>query len=1013
MKRSRLGLPPHAFLLSAICSACCLSLVASPSCAQGPAKGSPKDRAKIEFATQIEPIFAQHCLKCHGGKDSQSGLRLDSLGAILKGGDRGAAVVPGNAAKSLLVKALQGEGDLTPMPAEAPRLSKETIARVVRWINEGATGPAESTVGPRPTHWAFVPVAHPRVPAMAPDDRPGNPIDAFIRQRLAFERLAPSPEADRSTLIRRLSFDLRGLPPSPDEVEEFQRDARPDGYERLVDRMLASPAYGERWGRHWLDQARYADSNGYTVDSPRQIWRYRDWVIAATNADVPFDRFALEQLAGDLLPKPTPDELVATGFHRNTLTNEEGGVDKEQFRVESVIDRVNTTGTVFLGLTVGCAQCHQHKFDPISQRDYYNLFAIFNNCDEPALQVATADQASQLKRLTREIAKAERPLVEYDRALRSRQTAWEQTIAARPPVNWETAALSTVRTEKGTQLNPVGDGSLVVDFSVPANDTYHLEFDVPSGKVDAIRLEALTHPSLPLSGPGRSDATGNFVLSEFEVNARPLAGSAIRGWMPIKLAAAVADHSQEGYPAAFAVDGDRSTGWAIGTKFGNPHIPRELMVIPRNPIRMAGGVRLKVVLRHEHSEPNYLVGCVRLSTAVGPVEALQVPNSIRGLALVPANKRTRQQRAELSAAFYETDVTRRPLGARVAVLKSQKAALDRRVPTTLVLSERKIPRDSHVLIRGDFLRLGAVVTGGVPEFLPPLPPSKERPTRIDLARWLFDPANPLTARVTVNRAWEHFFGTGLVDTENDFGTQGSRPTHPALLDWLAGELVRRGWSQKSLHRLIVTSATYRQSSELREDLIVRDPGNRWLARQSRLRLEAESVRDAALTASGLLCRKIGGPSVHPPQPEGFFVITQQKKAWPESQGADRYRRGMYTYFWRSSPYPMLPTFDAPDGNTTCTRRNRSDTPLQALTLANDRVFVEMSDGLAARILREAGGDHRAQIRRAFLVCLAREPSAAEADRLGTFLAAQTGPPSEAWRAAARVLLNLDEFITRE
>ena len=318
-----------------------------------------------------------------------------------------------------------------------------------------------------------------------------------------------------------------------------------------------------------------------------------------------------------------------------------------------------------------------------------------------------------------------------------------------------------------------------------------------------------------------------------------------------------------------------------------------------------------------------------------------------------------------------------------------------------------------MLIRGDFLRLGAVVTGGVPEFLPPLPPSKERPTRIDLARWLFDPANPLTARVTVNRAWEHFFGTGLVDTENDFGTQGSRPTHPALLDWLAGELIRRNWSQKSLHRLIVTSATYRQSSELRDDLLQRDPGNRWLARQSRLRLEAESVRDAALTASGLLCRKIGGPSVHPPQPEGFFVITQQKKAWPESQGADRYRRGMYTYFWRSSPYPMLPTFDAPDGNTTCTRRNRSDTPLQALALANDRVFVEMADGLAARIMHEAGGDHRAQIRRAFLVCLAREPSAAEADRLGTFLAAQTGPPSEAWRAAARVLLNLDEFITRE
>ncbi len=518
---------------------------------------------------------------------------------------------------------------------------------------------------------------------------------------------------------------------------------------------------------------------------------------------------------------------------------------------------------------------------------------------------------------------------------------------------------------------------------------------------------------MPLSGPGRSDATGNFVLSEVEVNARRLAGNAAQSWTPIKLAAAVADHSQDGYPAAFAIDGNRSTGWAIGTKVGSAHVPRELVVLPEHPIRMPGGVRLEVVLRHEHAERNYLIGCLRLSTAVGPVESLKIPNSIRRLAQVPAKSRSRQQRAELAAAFYETDVSRAPLASRIAALKSKKAALERLVPTTLVLKERKTPRESHVLIRGDFLRLGAVVTGGVPEFLPPLPPSKERPTRRDLARWLFDPANPLTARVTVNRAWQHFFGTGLVDTENDFGTQGSHPTHPELLDWLAGEFLRRDWSQKSLHRLIMTSATYRQSSDLRDDLLARDPNNRWLARQSRIRLEAESVRDAALAASGLLCPKIGGPSVHPPQPEGFYVITQQKKAWPETRGPDRFRRGMYTYFWRSSPYPMLPTFDAPDGNTTCTRRSRSDTPLQALTLANDRVFVEMADGLAERILRETGSDRRAQIQRAFLVCLSREPSRAETNRLGAFLDAQTGPPSKAWRAAARVLLNLDEFITRE
>ncbi|HET6328498.1 MAG TPA: DUF1549 and DUF1553 domain-containing protein, partial [Planctomycetaceae bacterium] len=812
----------------------------------------------------------------------------------------------------------------------------------------------------------------------------------------------------------------RGLPPSPEEVDAFRRDSLPGAYERLVDRMLASLAYGERWGRHWLDQARYADSNGFTIDSARPIWKYRDWVIEAINADLPFDRFAVEQLAGDLLPDHRPEQLVATGFHRNTLTNEEGGVDKEQFRVEAVIDRVNTTGTVFLGLTVGCAQCHQHKYDPISQRDYYNLFAIFNNCDEPTYQVATADQAAQLTRLTRQIADAEKPLIEHDRGLRAKQSAWEQQITARPPVSWTPAVPKAVHTEKGTQLNPVGDGSLIVDFSVPANDTYHIEFDVPSGEVDAVRLEALTHASLPLSGPGRSDATGNFVLSEFELNVRPLASSPTASgtaWRSVKLAAAIADHAQDGYPAAFAIDGDRSTGWAIGLRGGNPHIDRELIVIPKEPIQVPGGARLEVVLRHDHAEANFLIGRLRLSTTQattnGMPEALRVPNSMRALALIPTKMRTKQQRAELAAAFRETDEARGPLAARVAALKARKATLERVVPTTLVLNERKVPRESRVLIRGDFLRLGAQVTGGVPEFLPPLPARRERPSRLDLARWLFDPANPLTARVTVNRAWQHFFGAGLVDTENDFGTQGSRPTHPVLLDWLAAELIHRRWSIKSLHRLIVTSATYRQSSELRDDLLARDPTNRWLARQSRLRFEAETVRDAALATSGLLSRKIGGPSVYPPQPEGIFVVTQQKKAWPESRGADRYRRGMYTYFWRSSPYPMLPTFDAPEGNTTCTRRNRSNTPLQALTLANDRVFVDIALGLANRIVREAGSDRRAQVRRAFAICLSREPSPAEEARLTAFLAAQTGDKAQAWHAAARVLMNLDEFITRE
>ncbi len=986
----------------------------------------------VDFVTQVQPVFKSHCIKCHGPSESQSGLRLDGFALARKGGDRGSAVIPGQADKSLLYQVLTGQGDVTPMPAEAPRLAKDKIALIQRWIDEGAKGPADDPLQPDvKKHWAFEPIRRPRVPRPKQDAALDNPIDAFIRARLEAEHLAPSPEADRSTLIRRLSLDLRGLPPRPDEVEAFHHDSAPGAYERLVDRMLASPAYGERWGRHWLDQARYADSNGFTIDSPRSIWKYRDWVISAINDDLPFDQFATEQLAGDLLPGRTPEEIVATGFHRNTLVNEEGGVDKEQFRVEAVMDRVNTTGAVFLGLTVGCAQCHHHKFDPISQRDYYNLFAIFNNCEEPTFAVPTAAQARRLTKIKQQIAEAEKPLAVHDRGLMASLPAWEQQVSARPPVRWTVLEPAAVRTEKGAVLNPLGDHSLVVDFSVPANDTYHIEADVPAGEITAIRLEALTHMSLPLSGPGRSDATGNFVLSEFELRAKPLQAAAAAGtaWQTVKLVAAVADHAQEGFPASHAIDGNQATGWSIGTKVGSPHVDRELIVFPSEPIRNPGGTRLEVILRQDHSEPNFLIGRLRLSTASGPADALRVPNSIRAVALLPRAKRTKGQRAELAAAFRETDRDRAPLAARVADLKAQRDALERAVPTTLVMREESHPRESHILIRGDFLRTGARVTGGVPAFLPPLREKTQRPTRLDLARWLFDPANPLTARVTVNRMWQHFFGAGLVDTENDFGMQGSPPTHPELLDWLSAEIVQRGWSRKSLHRLIVTSATYRQSSFVRDDLREVDPNNHLLARQSRVRLEAEIVRDAALAASGLLSDKIGGPSVYPPQPEGIFVVTQQKKAWPESTGADRYRRGMYIHFWRSSPYPMLPTFDAPEGNTTCTRRTRSNTPLQALTLANDHVFLEIAEALAARILRDPANDPSSRLRRAFLFCLSREPSRAEEARLLEFIAQQRAfygthqtradkspvPREElaAWTAGARVLLNVDEFITRE
>ncbi|HEU4754139.1 MAG TPA: DUF1549 and DUF1553 domain-containing protein, partial [Armatimonadota bacterium] len=641
------------------------------------------------------------------------------------------------------------------------------MGKLRAWIDRGAAWPAEADAEtPRSTHWAFQPVKHPAPPPVWNRSWAVNPIDRFILARLEQQGIRPSPPADRVTLLRRLHLDLTGLPPSPEEVGAFLGDHRPGAYERVVDRLLASPAYGERWARHWLDLARYADSNGYTVDGPRQMWLYRDWVIRAFNSDMPFDRFTVEQLAGDLLPGAGDSQKIATGFHRNTLINEEGGADPEQFRNEAVVDRVNTTGAVWLGLTVGCAQCHTHKYDPITQREYYQLFAFFNSQDEPTLSFPSPEQAREKQEIAGEIAAARKELADWDRA-----------------------------------------------------------------------------------------------------------------------------HS----PAA-------------------------------------------------------------------------------------DNK----------------DPARQQIASRLNQLQAKEKAVVAAIPTTMVLQERAQPRETFVHLRGDFLRRGATATPGVLSVLPPLPSSAARPNRLDLARWLVDPKNPLTARVTVNRYWQQLFGKGLVETENDFGTQGSPPTHPELLDWLAAEFSAPsgsdpyacGWSMKRLHRLIVTSAVYRQSSHDRPELRETDPGNKLLARQNRLRLDAEIIRDCALAASGLLSRKIGGPSVFPPQPAGLDLLTQVKRNWTASKGEDRYRRGLYTWHWRSNQYPLFATFDAPNASTACTRRARSNTPLQSLMLANDESFLEMARALAARLLRDSSGSDTDRLRRAFRLCLSREPTPPEAERLTRYYRSQ-------------------------
>jgi mono/diheme cytochrome c family protein len=807
--------------------------------------------AAVDFVRDIQPVLQRHCVKCHGPEKQESGLRLDSAAGFSLGGDSGPLVTPDQVAQSRLLIAITGGSDeVTKMPPEGEMLAASDIARLKAWVEQGAKLPAtDRTTKTTTDHWSFRPLRLPRLPNVGDSTWVRNPIDYFILARLDQAELKPSPVAEKATLIRRLYLDLIGVVPAPQEVADFVANEQPNAYEQLVERLLSSPAYGERWGRHWLDAARYADSNGYTRDFGREIWKYRDWVIDAINADMPFDQFTVEQFAGDLLPTPTLEQRIATGFHRNTLINEEGGTDQEQFRIDAVADRLATTGEVFLGLTVGCARCHTHKYDPISQREYYQLFAFLNNCDEPAIEAPS-------------------------------------------------------------------------------------EFQVTSGELAR-----------------RDEIRGQ--ITELEKK--------------VELQRVELERKQQEW---------------------------EKTVTPQQRARLPGPVQVAFDMAFEKRDA--------------------------------ANKKT------IEDHYRQTPEGRKdfPLLDEIAKLRE----IEPKIPKTMVMAERPVARHTHIQRRGDFLDLGDEVQPAVLAVLHRLPESINQPNRLDFARWLVDPSNPLTPRVIANRHWQYFFGHAIVETENDFGTQGSLPTHPELLDWLAVELVQSPWSIKQFHRLIVTSATYRQSSSHRLDIAEFDPNNKLLARQNRLRLEAEIVRDAALSASGLMTNRVGGPSVFPPQPEGVFEFTQDPKPWPTATTADRYRRGMYTHFWRSSPYPALMVFDAPNGNVSCTRRLRSNTPLQALTLANDVQFVECAQAAAQRVITESSADPEKQAVYAFQLCMARRPTAAELQRLSGLYqqqltafsskpesakqligAAGTQPSAElaSWTAVCRVLLNLDEFITRE
>lgn len=947
-----------------------------------------------DFVRDVRPILSRNCFKCHGPDDKarKARLRLDDRDAAVAK----KAIVPGKPSESELVARITAaEEGVMPPPSTKLKLTDQQKDVLRRWIAAGAE---------YKQHWSFVKPHNSPIPDVAAKQWPRNPIDHFILQRLEKEGLKPSPEADPYTLIRRVSLDLIGLPPTPEEVHRFAEEygAKPQvAYEALVDRLLASPHYGERWARRWLDLARYADTNGYEKDRQRSIWPYRDWVINALNADMPFDRFTVEQLAGDLLPDATLDQRIATGFHRNTMLNEEGGIDPLEFRFHAMTDRVATTGTTWLGLTVGCAQCHTHKFDPISHREYYQFFAFLNNADEPEIDLLRPEVEASRAALDKKIADLIAALPKRFPADKNLDQALQSWLEgeAKKSVAWN--VLRPVTAKANLPLLTVqDDASVLASGDMTKRDIYDLRFEGDFKGVKAIRLEALPDDRLPKHGPGRiyyEGPAGDFHLSEVTLKSEG---------RPIKIAKGMQSFAAGNANAAAAIDGNPQTGWGVNGGQGRRHVAVFTLA---EPLGDAQALDLQLLF-----ERYYAAGLGRFRIAVTkdePTEARDWPTEAEEALSSPADRRTEAQRDALMTQFLLTAPELKDARAEIDALKKQRPNL----PTTLVLSERppENPRPTFIHNRGEFLQPTEQVEAGIVAVLPPLPPELPR-NRLGLARWLVSPDHPLTARVAVNRQWAAFFGKGLVRTSEDFGIQGEAPTHPELLDWLALEFVRQGWSMKAMHRLIVTSATYRQSSRVTPDLITRDADNRLLARGPRLRLEAETVRDAILTASGQRSPKVGGPSVFPPQPASVTTEgTYGQLKWTPSEGPDRYRRGLYTFAKRTAPFAMAATFDGPSGEACVARRDVSNSPLQALTLLNDVVVTEAAQELGRRLAGQ-GGTVEERLTELFHRCLVRPPSAEELAALRKFFEDQKTRLDErtAWLAVARVLFNLDEFITR-
>ena len=1002
----------------------------------------------VDFRRDVRPILSDSCFHCHGPDEStrKAKMRLDTKeGAFTERKGR-FPVIPGKPDESEIIRRIfSNDPDEQMPPPDYPRQLKSNQKELIKeWIAQGAKWQ---------DHWAFQKPVRPEPPKVKNRNWPRNEIDRFILARLEREKLKPSSEAEKTILLRRVTFDLTGLPPTPAEINAFLKDKSPKAYEKAVDRLLSSPHYGERMATDWLDAARYADTNGYQVDRERDMWRWRDWVIKAFNENKPFDQFTIEQLAGDLLPNPTLDQKIASGFNRNHRINMEAGSIPEEFFVEQVIDRVDTTSTVWLGLTMGCARCHDHKYDPITSKEFYSMFAFFNNVAEqgvdrnnvqrnnvvntrPILKLPAPEVEKRLAEQDKKIAAKKTELDALSEKLSVGQHDWEQNVLTNQ-VSWQVIKPVSLSTKSGTvALSGSDDGIIVAEGKMAREEIYTLVANTTLTNLTGIRVEVF-----PLAGStnhslGRSP-DGNFVLGNVKVEV----SSKTQPKKAIEYGKATASAVRSGFrpEGAIAKSANDSNGWSAKSTNGEPAI---LVVEPKLPVDLPADAIVTIQLS-QNAAGHAQIGRFRISITGENHPSILAP-ALQNIFETAETKRKDKDKKTARDYFLSYQLDYRNRSLELDALNEKRKEIEGEIPSAMVMQELEKPRETFMLVRGAYDKKGDRVYPNVPSILPPLPEAKQT-NRLVFARWLVSPENPLTARVTMNRIWASFFGVGIVKSQENFGIQGDLPTHPELLDWLATEFMRTGWDLKAMQKRIVMSATYRQSSRVTPELMERDPENLLLARGPRFRLSAEMIRDQALFAAGLLSDKIGGPPVKPYQPAGLWEelaagpVGTGFATYQQSRGEDLYRRSLYTYWKRTVPPPTMTTFDAPAREICTVNRSRTSTPLQALALLNDVTYVEAARKLAERIVLECGTSANERIRHGFLLATAREPKPDELkvlrhaldERLAEFQNAPSDSekllsvgeskrndkldPTElaAYTTIASIMLNLDEVVTKQ